>query len=152
MIRRPPRSTLFPYTTLFRSQFVLGDLREEVERGEIGPRTGKEVVTEEGRLGRVGEEHECLERRSRANLAVATALRHRAERFDRRVEELEPPTARDGLEPLEQPGTLIRQVLESLVDHLEDGLDEPIQGVRTCPTEYRPRARLLRAGGPAAVH
>src|SRR5688572_32717754 len=27
MIRRPPRSTLFPYTTLFRSQFV------EVEHG-----------------------------------------------------------------------------------------------------------------------
>src|SRR2546427_4226840 len=24
MIRRPPRSTLFPYTTLFRSQFVDG--------------------------------------------------------------------------------------------------------------------------------
>src|SRR5437667_4374065 len=24
MIRRPPRSTLFPYTTLFRSRFVLG--------------------------------------------------------------------------------------------------------------------------------
>src|SRR5256885_13312825 len=24
MIRRPPRSTLFPYTTLFRSQVVLG--------------------------------------------------------------------------------------------------------------------------------
>src|SRR5260370_14551882 len=28
MIRRPPRSTLFPYTTLFRSQ--LGDTGEEV--------------------------------------------------------------------------------------------------------------------------
>src|SRR2546427_6706245 len=30
MIRRPPRSTLFPYTTLFRSLFIenlLGDLR-----------------------------------------------------------------------------------------------------------------------------
>src|SRR5436305_9320513 len=26
MIRRPPRSTLFPYTTLFRSKIVLGDL------------------------------------------------------------------------------------------------------------------------------
>src|SRR3989441_1867931 len=26
MIRRPPRSTLFPYTTLFRSQVVLGDM------------------------------------------------------------------------------------------------------------------------------
>src|SRR3712207_8073116 len=25
MIRRPPRSTLFPYTTLFRSRGVLGD-------------------------------------------------------------------------------------------------------------------------------
>src|SRR3712207_7132575 len=25
MIRRPPRSTLFPYTTLFRSDEVLGD-------------------------------------------------------------------------------------------------------------------------------
>src|SRR2546421_2122911 len=26
MIRRPPRSTLFPYTTLFRSIFYYGDL------------------------------------------------------------------------------------------------------------------------------
>src|SRR3972149_9282152 len=25
MIRRPPRSTLFPYTTLFRSRFVRGE-------------------------------------------------------------------------------------------------------------------------------
>src|SRR3712207_8856313 len=25
MIRRPPRSTLFPYTTLFRSRFARGD-------------------------------------------------------------------------------------------------------------------------------
>src|SRR5256885_15305062 len=25
MIRRPPRSTLFPYTTLFRSRLALGD-------------------------------------------------------------------------------------------------------------------------------
>src|SRR2546422_8026658 len=30
MIRRPPRSTLFPYTTLFRSNF---DLARERERG-----------------------------------------------------------------------------------------------------------------------
>src|SRR3989442_7606926 len=30
MIRRPPRSTLFPYTTLFRSRHaLLGGLREE---------------------------------------------------------------------------------------------------------------------------
>src|SRR5258707_4171185 len=28
MIRRPPRSTLFPYTTLFRSRFVVPFLQE----------------------------------------------------------------------------------------------------------------------------
>src|SRR5260370_17215361 len=31
MIRRPPRSTLFPYTTLFRS------LRTQKRAGEVGP-------------------------------------------------------------------------------------------------------------------
>src|SRR5256886_17301955 len=30
MIRRPPRSTLFPYTTLFRSCELLGELRPEL--------------------------------------------------------------------------------------------------------------------------
>src|SRR5438876_4938674 len=38
MIRRPPRSTLFPYTTLFRSQ---GDAVEEEGGGEG---TGDEVL------------------------------------------------------------------------------------------------------------
>src|SRR2546428_13909775 len=33
MIRRPPRSTLFPYTTLFRS---LGDVMEAYQMGEAG--------------------------------------------------------------------------------------------------------------------
>src|SRR5439155_17777457 len=34
MIRRPPRSTLFPYTTLFRSRCV-DDLRVELDRVEV---------------------------------------------------------------------------------------------------------------------
>src|SRR5258705_11698642 len=39
MIRRPPRSTLFPYTTLFRSRLrrqaeVVGDLLHRLSRGE----------------------------------------------------------------------------------------------------------------------
>src|SRR2546426_11101841 len=34
MIRRPPRSTLFPYTTLFRSE-ALGDLGIDPALGEI---------------------------------------------------------------------------------------------------------------------
>src|SRR5256886_11590191 len=41
MIRRPPRSTLFPYTTLFRSFRVLGgalvQLSIGVQSGDMGP-------------------------------------------------------------------------------------------------------------------
>src|SRR5260221_6967672 len=40
MIRRPPRSTLFPYTTLFRS--VRGDARER--RGERAERISRGVA------------------------------------------------------------------------------------------------------------
>src|SRR2546426_8929126 len=36
MIRRPPRSTLFPYTTLFRSQFGLDGRRREPVRALSG--------------------------------------------------------------------------------------------------------------------
>src|SRR5471030_3424352 len=36
MIRRPPRSTLFPYTTLFRSRTQLDGHRAGVERQEEG--------------------------------------------------------------------------------------------------------------------
>src|SRR2546422_5280903 len=44
MIRRPPRSTLFPYTTLFRSrrQAGLRRLRDEMEGG--GPRRRRPPV------------------------------------------------------------------------------------------------------------
>src|SRR2546426_4866527 len=38
MIRRPPRSTLFPYTTLFRSPHVAMEDREQVpDRLLVGP-------------------------------------------------------------------------------------------------------------------
>src|SRR3712207_6897938 len=39
MIRRPPRSTLFPYTTLFRS----GGAGPEVRAPHAGPRRGGEL-------------------------------------------------------------------------------------------------------------
>src|SRR5438270_2588836 len=43
MIRRPPRSTLFPYTTLFRSRSELGGRGELVlERREAGQRDERE--------------------------------------------------------------------------------------------------------------
>src|SRR3712207_1134730 len=45
MIRRPPRSTLFPYTTLFRSTRPFADLVEE----ELSP--GPRTQTDEDFLG-----------------------------------------------------------------------------------------------------
>src|SRR2546427_11537507 len=36
MIRRPPRSTLFPYTTLFRSRAALASAEAELERTRAG--------------------------------------------------------------------------------------------------------------------
>src|SRR3712207_8222735 len=35
MIRRPPRSTLFPYTTLFRSATLVGNNAEEQRFGRV---------------------------------------------------------------------------------------------------------------------
>src|SRR3989454_4209548 len=47
MIRRPPRSTLFPYTTLFRSRLVALDVRA-VQR--ILDRHGRAAVVDEREL------------------------------------------------------------------------------------------------------
>src|SRR5258708_26292544 len=42
MIRRPPRSTLFPYTTLFRSEMIAALDREvrQIETVDVGVRQG----------------------------------------------------------------------------------------------------------------
>src|SRR3990167_7635466 len=59
MMRRPPRSTLFPYTTLFRSGLILradheaGDVLQEDERDAALVRKLDEVG---GLLGTLGEE------------------------------------------------------------------------------------------------
>src|SRR2546430_9058197 len=46
MIRRPPRSTLFPYTTLFRSVRELRDPGDEA----VGQRRRPRLATVEGRV------------------------------------------------------------------------------------------------------
>src|SRR4051794_41253936 len=57
MIRRPPRSTLFPYTTLFRSL------------GEQGPRAGDLGIFRPFRLFRCGDQGErCREDRKSTRL------------------------------------------------------------------------------------
>src|SRR3712207_8288911 len=52
MIRRPPRSTLFPYTTLFRSECGLMSTVETISGGERWPaaRTTPEAVEVQGEL------------------------------------------------------------------------------------------------------
>src|SRR5438876_2106537 len=44
MIRRPPRSTLFPYTTLFRSAFTVAYGLFEIPTGRWGDRYGSRGV------------------------------------------------------------------------------------------------------------
>src|SRR3712207_7325864 len=52
MIRRPPRSTLFPYTTLFRSRDPQGQGEAPEEHGARGEAEGRQegVRDPEGRL------------------------------------------------------------------------------------------------------
>src|SRR5256885_9158853 len=67
MIRRPPRSTLFPYTTLFRSPAL------EVEDPPVGPAVL--VIPDEGslRVGGRSEEH-TSELQSPCNLVCRLLL------------------------------------------------------------------------------
>src|SRR3712207_8829978 len=62
MIRRPPRSTLFPYTTLFRSHALerVGDAEDLVDRGGVvrvllDPHDGEVELLQV--LAPFGEEH-----------------------------------------------------------------------------------------------
>src|SRR3712207_8185893 len=72
MIRRPPRSTLFPYTTLFRSVLAEADVLEEREVHAVGRRAVDDAarrvagdVRHVGRRGgRVGLEAGGVEPRS----------------------------------------------------------------------------------------
>src|SRR2546426_6958530 len=51
MIRRPPRSTLFPYTTLFRSESVAGGGGTEISPGVYGRAIDADFVMDVGACG-----------------------------------------------------------------------------------------------------
>src|SRR2546425_4491825 len=55
MIRRPPRSTLFPYTTLFRSRNARAARHEEAPAPRAGPYRGGKLLVEN--RGQRSEEH-----------------------------------------------------------------------------------------------
>src|SRR3712207_7540360 len=74
MIRRPPRTTLFPYTTLFRSlgevaAHHLGD-PPDGQRNEV-PRVGPAAVRGRGQVGRVGLHQDPDRKSTRLNSSHA---------------------------------------------------------------------------------
>src|SRR2546422_4034883 len=54
MIRRPPRSTLFPYTTLFRSPGHVGDAPVQLAVDEVAD-APQSQADRDGRGGQVGD-------------------------------------------------------------------------------------------------
>src|SRR5260221_3850774 len=82
MIRRPPRSTLFPYTTLFRSYHIDAyRLRDEAEFVDLGVEeyfSGESLVFVEWR----SEEH-TSELQSHSDLVCRLLLEEKHNYFDR---------------------------------------------------------------------
>src|SRR3989442_7565800 len=84
MIRRPPRSTLFPYTTLFRSRHrdleagALGGGENEGERGEVHGRSCEEGGGASGKaatpVAPVRSEEHTSELQSRPHLVCRLLL------------------------------------------------------------------------------
>src|SRR2546422_7490492 len=96
MIRRPPRSTLFPYTTLFRSPIPLADDLESAK----APR-GAELLRHGGgvtdlRCGQVRSEEHTSELQSRLHLVCRLLLekkkKTRASSANPALPQLPPPT------------------------------------------------------------
>src|SRR3712207_6890434 len=69
MIRRPPRSTLFPYTTLFRSDVVAAEVVADVEVAAVGSGRHRRPVVEGAIDGsvRLGEDVERVAERRRVD-------------------------------------------------------------------------------------
>src|SRR5258707_11437035 len=88
MIRRPPRSTLFPYTTLFRSRYDLGG-----HENRLGPARPSERQIQTHRVGpracsaRSRSEEHTSELQSRQYLVCRLLLEKKKKEWDRRERE-----------------------------------------------------------------
>src|SRR5947209_16619221 len=78
MIRRPPRSTLFPYTTLFRSQRRIvgqhGDGARRAPRVAVGITGEREEAVALGHAGELRSEEHTSELQSRQYLVCRLLL------------------------------------------------------------------------------
>src|SRR2546427_3799406 len=83
MIRRPPRSTLFPYTTLFRSQ-SLTPARAGCEPENCGPSGTYAGFVHLTRRGRRSEEH-TSELQSQSNLVCRLLLEKKKKKSKRLI-------------------------------------------------------------------
>src|SRR2546430_8584685 len=94
MIRRPPRSTLFPYTTLFRSGFLkldrlapalgipLGELREPLgPHPDVGDLIGEDELDGEITHVRMRSEEHTSELQSQSNLVCRLLLEKKKSRL-----------------------------------------------------------------------
>src|SRR2546426_4743216 len=95
MIRRPPRSTLFPYTTLFRSPVACLQETEEVIApearhglGRPGDGSRERVPWPEGQVEERSEEH-TSELQSPCNLVCRLLLEKKNKDGDARLDKLE---------------------------------------------------------------
>src|SRR5258707_10562495 len=93
MIRRPPRSTLFPYTTLFRSRDRIGvpHLSQGAQGGEADPRVGLVEERQQVRRGSASprsEEH-TSELQSRQYLVCRLLLEKKKKKTMTKLAEME---------------------------------------------------------------
>src|SRR2546421_6957381 len=131
MIRRPPRSTLFPYTTLFRSRAAPARARLHAGRGRVPltPRDPRRVAPPPGGAVRPHPERRGAPGGVRAGRVHERALRRQLE------------LARAGLVPRELPSDRVAPEVSSLLRRRHEG---PV------PDGLRPAAEPL-AGGRGAL-
>src|SRR2546421_6859337 len=86
MIRRPPRSTLFPYTTLFRSQYDAVAKAYIERKGKVAqPTQGLPQIPLEGQAPSRSEEH-TSELQSRSDLVCRLLLEKKKKRNTHRTD------------------------------------------------------------------
>src|SRR2546430_6900377 len=74
MIRRPPRSTLFPYTTLFRSPGILADVASISRASEMAVLSHYNIRRVVDVYGAVRSEEHTSELQSQSNLVCRLLL------------------------------------------------------------------------------